>query len=186
MRSALGGHKILASAQPKHHWGPRPIVPQQADPDRDRGSRKVNISSVLQPYKNSTKKPLCCNTPKRRRSGVKLQTPAPASTLVVLRPLASPVRAHCKQRAGFKKSLHQFSSEGAGSWPTTILLLSVIYKPSAGSSEERLPRPLCRCDTITLRMRRALLFITLVAAAGTLLAADEDFRVFSDSPRLLL
>ena len=35
-------------------------------------------------------------------------------------------------------------------------------------------------------MRRALFFITLVAAAGTLLAADEDFRVFSDSPRLLL
>jgi hypothetical protein len=35
-------------------------------------------------------------------------------------------------------------------------------------------------------MRRASLLITLVAAAVSLSAADEDFRVFSDSPRLLL
>jgi hypothetical protein len=46
----------------------------------------------------------------------------------------------------------------------------------------RPPRPVCRCDTIG-QVRIPLLFLLL---ATSLLAQDDDFRVYTDAPRLLL
>jgi hypothetical protein len=49
-------------------------VPQKAGPDRDPDPEKDNISSLQQKFKNApTKKPLCCNLPKRKKEQIELK-----------------------------------------------------------------------------------------------------------------
>ena len=115
--------------------GPRPRI-------QGRYHQFVKTQNLL------AKKPLCCNAPERTKQRLNFKTPAPASTLVFSHSLLS-FLAHCKQRAGFKDSLHQFVG--------TRSMLAAIDQPcifnkiacrSRRGSEGVWPRWVWRCDTI--------------------------------------
>lgn len=98
-------------------------------------------------YKKQSKKPLCCNTLKRRKERLNFKVPAPASTLVSSPSLLS--LAPVANRGQVSKSYFINSPLlGAPSLPQQPTVFSRRCTrrrtPFCGSP----PRPVCRCDTI--------------------------------------
>jgi hypothetical protein len=67
--------------------------------------------------KSNPKKPLCCNLPTKVKSGFKIFSTG-SRKHAVHQPTQYPRFACCKQRAGFKRSLHQFGSLKARGQPS--------------------------------------------------------------------
>lgn len=73
-------------------------------------SEKVRAATpVRESLKSNPKKPLCCNLPTTIKSGFKIFSTG-SRKHAVHQPTPYPRSACCKQRAGFKRSLHQFGS----------------------------------------------------------------------------
>ena len=130
--------------------------------------------------------------PQRRKERFETQTPAPASTLVFSHSLP---RSRPLQTEGrFSKVLHQFGTKDSTPASTGSRLCFHEFSASAPAGcRAAMPRWVCRCDTMSVEVpaaglvRSLLLPVALTAffpsASSAQTPADEDYHVYTDSPR---
>ena len=94
------------------------LLSAQGAASTDYTCRKVRAAlRCARVLEEQPKKPLCCNLPTKAKSGFKIFSTG-SRKHAVHQPTPYPRSACCKQRAGFKRSLHQFGSLKARGHPS--------------------------------------------------------------------